>query len=252
MYPANTKVHLVGTSWLGCWMLLAPWLHILCTTHTTHASFRISFLCCEGNLRGLFRIGEIPTSAHAVTHVFQWNLSCPSVISGALSSRGSEETFWSSCGRHNAVVGGLRRLLVTSMTSSWVVPPPKVVFFRDAPGAEHPERLYFSSAEWEIGSSQRGVFNRVWRRIRRDRLLRSRLGAWRKRSSWSTTPSQEGRNVGGSRKAPSVSTWPIHPRAGAYEWVVHGQWGKDGACSLRGSKDPCGHSWRSDSMMAAT
>jgi hypothetical protein len=34
-------------------------------------------------------------------------------------------TFWSPCGRCNEVVGGLRRLLVTSRTSSWVVPPPK-------------------------------------------------------------------------------------------------------------------------------
>ena len=59
-----------------------------------------------------------------------------------------------------------------------------------------------------------------------------------------------GRKVGGSRKAPSVSTWPIHPRAGAYEWVV--QWGKDGACSPRGSKDPCGHSWWSDSIVTTT
>ena len=40
-------------------------------------------------------------------------------------------TFWSPCGRRNEVVGGLRRLLVTSRTSSWVVPPPKVVFYRD-------------------------------------------------------------------------------------------------------------------------
>ena len=42
----------------------------------------------------------------------------------------SEGTFWSPCGRRNEVVGGPRRLLVTSRTSSWVVPPPKVVFYR--------------------------------------------------------------------------------------------------------------------------
>jgi hypothetical protein len=78
----------------------------------------------------------------------------------------------------------------------------------------------------------------------------SRLGARRTRSSRSTTPSQVGRKVGGLRKAPSVSTWPIHPRAGAYKWVV--QWGKDGACSPRGSKDPCGHSWWSDSIVTTT
>ena len=78
----------------------------------------------------------------------------------------------------------------------------------------------------------------------------SRLGARRSRSSRYTTPSQVGRKVGGLRKAPSVSTWPRHPRAGAYEWVV--QWGKDGACSPRGSKDPCGHSWWSDSIVTTT
>ena len=78
----------------------------------------------------------------------------------------------------------------------------------------------------------------------------SRLGAMRSRSSRYTTPSQVGRKVGGLRKAPSVSTWPRHPRAGAYEWVV--QWGKDGACSPRGSKDPCGHSWWSDSILTTT
>ena len=44
-------------------------------------------------------------------------------------------TFWSPCGRRNEVVGGLRGLLVTSRTSSWVVPPPKVVFYTDASSA---------------------------------------------------------------------------------------------------------------------
>ena len=113
----------------------------------------------------------------------------------------ASRTFGSPCGRRNEVVEGLRRLLITSRASSWVVPPPKVVFFRDAPGAEHPERLYCSSAGWAIGSSQRGVFNRVRRRIRRDRLLRLRLGAWRTRSSRSTTPSQEGGQCGNSESA---------------------------------------------------
>ena len=103
------------------------------------------------------------------------------------------------------------RLLVTSRTPSWVVPPANVVFFRDAPGAERSERLYCSSAAWAIGTSQRGVFNRVRRRIRRRirrdrlRMLRSRLGAWRSRSSRPTTPPQEERNVGGGPNAPGVS-----------------------------------------------
>ena len=44
---------------------------------------------------------------------------------------GQLRTFWSPCGRRDEVVGGPRRLLVTSRTSSWVVPPPKVVFYRD-------------------------------------------------------------------------------------------------------------------------
>ena len=42
-------------------------------------------------------------------------------------------------GRHAAGAvkrsGGARRLLVTSRTSAWVVPPPKVVFYKEAPGA---------------------------------------------------------------------------------------------------------------------
>ena len=54
-----------------------------------------------------------------------------------------------------------------------------------------------------------GVFNRVRRKTPRGRLLRSRLGAWRSRSSRSTTPPQGAHKVGGSRKAPSVSTWLI-------------------------------------------
>ena len=115
-------------------------------------------------------------------------------------------------GRHAADAmkwsGGARRLLVTSRTSPWAVPPPKVVFCKDAPGDTRSERLYCSSAERAVGTSQRRVFDRVRRRIRRDRLLRSLMGAWTSRSSRSTTPSQVGRNVGGSRKAPSVSTWP--------------------------------------------
>ena len=41
-----------------------------------------------------------------------------------------------------------------------------------------------------------------------NKLLRSRMGLWRSRGSRSTTPSQDGRNVGGSQTAPSVSTWP--------------------------------------------
>ena len=57
-----------------------------------------------------------------------------SAIRICVSSRASG-TFWSPCGRRNEVVGGLRRLLVTSRTSSWVVPPPKVVFYRDASSA---------------------------------------------------------------------------------------------------------------------
>ena len=43
-------------------------------------------------------------------------------------------------------------------------------------------------------------------RVQRGRPLRSRMGAWKSRSSRSTTPPWQGRNVGGSRKAPSVST----------------------------------------------
>ena len=57
-----------------------------------------------------------------------------------------EKTSWSPCGRRNEVVRGLRRLLVTSRTSSWVVPPPKVVFYKDAPECLRSERLYCSSA----------------------------------------------------------------------------------------------------------
>ena len=37
------------------------------------------------------------------------------------------------------MAGGLRRLLATSRTSPWVVPPPKVVFYRGAPGASAAE-----------------------------------------------------------------------------------------------------------------
>ena len=48
--------------------------------------------------------------------------------------------------------------------------------------------------------------HRVRWRIRRDRLFRSRMGARRSRSWRKTTPPQDGRNVGGSRKALSVST----------------------------------------------
>ena len=104
---------------------------------------------------------------------------------------------WSPCGRRDEVVGGVRRLLVTSRTSSWVVPPPKVIFYKEAPGVNRPERLYCSSTERAVGTSQRRVFDRVGRRIRRDRLLWSRMGAWQSRSSRSTTPSQDGRKVGG-------------------------------------------------------
>ena len=117
-------------------------------------------------------------------------------------------TFWSPCGRRDEVVGGSRRLLVISRTSSWVVPPPKVVFYKEAPGVKRSERLYCSSAERAVGTSQRRVVDRVRRRIRRDRLLWSLMGAWTSRSSRSTTLPQVGRIVGGSRKAPSVSTWP--------------------------------------------
>ena len=102
-------------------------------------------------------------------------------------------------------------MLVTSRTSSWVVPPPKVVFYKDAPECLRSERLYFSSAEGSLGTSQRGVIDRVRRRIPRDRLLRSRLGASQSRSSRSTTPSQEERNVAGGPKAPSVSTSADYP-----------------------------------------
>ena len=48
----------------------------------------------------------------------------------------------------------------------------------------------------------------VLRRARRGRLLRSRMGVWTSRSSRMTPPPQEGRNVGSSREAPSVSAWP--------------------------------------------
>ena len=113
------------------------------------------------------------------------------------------------------MVGGLRRLLVTSRTSSWVVPPPKAVFFRGAPGVKRSGRLHCSSAERAVGTSQRKVsnVNRVRRRIRRDRLLRSRVGAWQSRSLRSTTPPQDGRKVGGVPKALSVSTSTDTPKS---------------------------------------
>ena len=41
-------------------------------------------------------------------------------------------------------------------------------------------------------TSQRGALNRVRRRVRRDRLLRSSSGAWQSGSSRSTTPSRMG------------------------------------------------------------
>ena len=69
-------------------------------------------------------------------------------------------------------------------------------------------RLYCSSAERAVGTSQRRVFNRVRRRTRRDGLLWSRLGACRSRSSRSTTPSQEERKVGGGPKASISSSLP--------------------------------------------
>ena len=108
-------------------------------------------------------------------------------------------------------------MLVTSRTSSWVVPPPKVVFYKDAPECLRSERLYCSSTEGSLGTSQRGVVNRVRRGIPRDRLrmLRSRSGAWKSRSSRSTTrtPSQDGRKVGGGPKALSVSTSTDTPKS---------------------------------------
>ena len=66
-----------------------------------------------------------------------------------------KETCWSPCGRRDGVVGRPQWLLVTSRTSSWVLPPPKVVFFREAPEAERAERLYCSSTAWADGTSQR-------------------------------------------------------------------------------------------------
>ena len=61
--------------------------------------------------------------------------------------------------------------------------------------------------------------------------------AWISKGSRSrpTTLSQDGRNVGGSRKAPSVGTWP-HPRARACARVV--LWIMDGACSREGASAP--------------
>ena len=44
-------------------------------------------------------------------------------------------------------------MLATSRTSSWVVPPPKVAFYREAPEAERSERLQCASAEWAVGTS---------------------------------------------------------------------------------------------------
>ena len=113
-----------------------------------------------------------------------------------------EGTFWSPCSRRDEVVGELRRLLVTSRTSSWVVPPPKVVFYKEAQGAyavkgciararsvlsERPSESSFpedtarqaaSFAIWRVAIGELAVDHTV----------------------------ADGRNVGGSRKAPSVST----------------------------------------------
>ena len=56
----------------------------------------------------------------------------------------------------------------------------------------------------------------------------------------------DGRKVVGSRKAPSVGTWPAIPdkslRVGG---LVDTGWG----LQPRRSKDPCGHSWMSDSLI---
>ena len=102
-------------------------------------------------------------------------------------------TFWSPCGRRDEVAGRPRRLLVTSRTSAWVVPPPKVVFYREAPEAERSKKLQCACAEWAAGTSQRvpstgfgggcgatRCFGRGWARVnRRARGLprRRRMGA---------------------------------------------------------------------------
>ena len=114
------------------------------------------------------------------------------------------------------VVRGLRGLLVTSRTLSWMVPYPEVVFYKEGSG-ERSACCTWRARKWDVGSSPCGVFNRVRRRIRHGRLLRSRMGAWISRGSRPTTPPQDGCNVGGSRKAPGVSTasgWSSGERMG--------------------------------------
>ena len=62
-----------------------------------------------------------------------------------------------------------------------MVPPPKEVFYREAPEAERSETLQCASAEWDVGTSQRvpstgfgggcgatGCFGRGWARGNRE------------------------------------------------------------------------------------
>ena len=105
------------------------------------------------------------------------------------------------------MVGGLRRLLVTSRTSSWVVPPPKVVFYKEAPGAYAakgciararsvlPERPSETSFPEDV--ARQAASFAIWR-VAIGELAVDHAVA-------------DGRKVGGSRKAPSVSTWPSIP-----------------------------------------
>ena len=59
----------------------------------------------------------------------------------------------------------------------------------------------------------------------------------------------EERKVGGSRKAPSVSTLsPIQDKSLRVGELVDKGWG----LQPRRSKDPCGHSWWSDSIVTTT
>ena len=151
-------------------------------------------------------------------------------------------TLWSPCGRHNEVVGGLRRLLVTSRTSSWVVPPPKVVFFSDAPGADAPNGCI---ARARSGHSERpsepSFPEDLARQAASFAFGRMEIGGLAVYHA-----AADGRKAGGSRKAPSVSTWPTIPdKSLQVGGLVDTGWG----LQPRRSKDPCGHSWMSDSLI---
>ena len=97
-----------------------------------------------------------------------------------------------SFGRHAAdamkwsgaaeVAGHLQDIVLGGTTS-------ESVLLQGRSGCLRSERLYCLSAEGSLGTSQRGVFNRVRRRIPRDRLLHLRPGACQSGSLRSTTPS---------------------------------------------------------------